>query len=605
MSVKICLDYEGFKDKPADKRVISRISQRIAGQQGEGTVEEIAELVGGQGHTFCPAVFKNGRRATGEFMEMQLFGIDFDEGICYESVKQTCSVYGIPICFSYHTFSSTPKHPKFRIILCHITPVKELWLAQMILCILKEMFPSADKSCFEVSRMFFGGKGIIEADSGSVFCVDSLVRGFESYKHRSDKKNYVRNMARFAQKHGIGLLEKGILAVSTYKYGEMEDISGNSIKYIIEIPEISSKIVFYNGDRRGELLHQKDMCGDMPKLEKAGKDELCKKCRLCRSFFEGKILDHDMRFLLATNFLWIAGAKKLFFETMRNYYDSADKWEKDWDYIQANKYKPMACAGTCPYAEWCSHDTNLYLTLKGGKRIIKLTAEEKYGSIEESYRSMENALRQAVKHGGNAICLIKGQTGLGKSTAYKKLMKEAGFCMVIAVPTVKLKHEIAESVGDIAVELLSIKDLGMPDFLADEVEELYSRGLYQDARGKIREYKKQLPDGSEKARYETYLKQMDLLEKRDRHVIMTHAQLIQTGAAKLEGYKIIIDEDILYTILRNTKSVGINDIQRCLNSRLVIGEAALKLQKVLTLEDGAYMKSGSSGDRIYISGKNS
>lgn len=49
------------------------------------------------------------------------------------------------------------------------------WLAEMMLDMLKELFPEADTACFEISRMFFGGKGVIEYCEEAVFSVDRLV----------------------------------------------------------------------------------------------------------------------------------------------------------------------------------------------------------------------------------------------------------------------------------------------------------------------------------------------------------------------------------------------------------------------------------------------
>ncbi len=87
MIVKVCLDSEKFTKKPGDKRVISQISQRIGKEQVTAQTEQIAGLIGEQGHTFCPAIFQDGKRAADRFAEMQLFRIDFDDEISYEDAK--------------------------------------------------------------------------------------------------------------------------------------------------------------------------------------------------------------------------------------------------------------------------------------------------------------------------------------------------------------------------------------------------------------------------------------------------------------------------------------------------------------------------------------
>lgn len=66
---------------------------------------------------------------------------------------------------------------------------------------------------------------------------------------------------------------------------------------------------------------------------------------------------------------------------------------------------------------------------------------EPFVTLEESYTSMEQALKDAISARDQAIHLIDGQTGLGKSHAYQKLMPDLSTPTIIALPTVKLKGE--------------------------------------------------------------------------------------------------------------------------------------------------------------------
>lgn len=599
MQTKLCLDPTSYRMKPKDKQEISRISNRIASHQTIESTDKIADLVGNHGHAMTPAIFKEGKRKTEYFDEMQMFVLDFDKGISYGSIKGMCMELGLPIHFSYYTFSSTEEIPKFRVIFCHMVPIREKWLAEIILGMLKTLFPMADQACFDVARMFFGGKGVIEINQEAIFRVDELIKGYQVFLYKTDKANYKRNIQRFASKYGLDVLDGGILNVDTYMCGEMDEKKGNPIKGIIELPQISSKIVFYGSQGDGRVHHH-NVCKEMPGLEKISRDALCSRCQLSKEFLEGKELPHDARFLLATNFLQIKGGRKLFLEAIRQYYgDSYDKWEFDWKYIRAKGYRPMACEGGCPYAESCSHDINLCLTLKGRRGIRKLETDETYQDIEDCYRYMEDALKQVVKYPREGIHLIKGQTGLGKSTAYKRLMKEVKVPMLIAVPTVKLKNEIARDVGDIALEALSIQDLYMPVDLADRVKELYDRGLYKEAKKEIGNYAKQLPDGIEKMRYQKYFQLQKAVKKKDRHIIMTHAQLFQMKDYQLEGYRIVVDEDILFSMLRNTKSVSLHDIRACLGHRLA-ADATAQLERLLNMADDSYMRSDRTGNTVYI-----
>ena len=146
MEIKISLHPESYVCKPKDKRVIAKISNEIADKQATQLLKEVARLVGEEGHTFCPAIFCPARRKRDCFKEMQLFVMDFDSGCTYETIKKKCEKYGFPIAFSYDTFSSTPQHPRFRVALCHAVPIAEGWLANMMMDMLKSLFPEADVS---------------------------------------------------------------------------------------------------------------------------------------------------------------------------------------------------------------------------------------------------------------------------------------------------------------------------------------------------------------------------------------------------------------------------------------------------------------------------
>lgn len=119
--------------------------------------------------------------------------------------------YHLPIVFSYHTFSSTPEHPKYRIILCHIVPITEKWLDDMILKMLKKMFPEADKHCFETARLFYGGKGLIEfheviEETGeNTFNVYNLIQEFEKFLYIHDSRNFSRNLKLFARNYKLNI----------------------------------------------------------------------------------------------------------------------------------------------------------------------------------------------------------------------------------------------------------------------------------------------------------------------------------------------------------------------------------------------------------------
>ncbi len=96
------------------------------------------------------------------FGGMQLFTLDFDGGVSYKEVQERAARYGLPICFSYYTFSSERGKEKFRVCFLHKCWVKEKEAAEIMIGMLMKIFPECDRQCSDVSRMFYGGKGVIE-----------------------------------------------------------------------------------------------------------------------------------------------------------------------------------------------------------------------------------------------------------------------------------------------------------------------------------------------------------------------------------------------------------------------------------------------------------
>ena len=201
---KVSLDSQEFNKKPKNK-TIGVISKRLPKQKCSVSVQELAEAVGAHGRTFCPATFGGETRKQENVKGMQLFCMDFDHGPNYQEIKEKCDRLGLPILFSYHTFSSTKENPRFRVILAHIVPIRDKWVIEVILNLLKNLFPEADKSCFEASRMFFGGKEVIEINPDNRFQLDELAAHFCEELYCRDPRNYQRNLKNFAQKCSLGI----------------------------------------------------------------------------------------------------------------------------------------------------------------------------------------------------------------------------------------------------------------------------------------------------------------------------------------------------------------------------------------------------------------
>ena len=123
-TIKLSLDREMFWQKPAGKDV-PKINNRIAGcvhavSPTEKGMRDLAEKIGIDGHTFCPATFKDGIRNQAHFEQQQFIALDFDSKtpdttITLEDARARAERYGLRPVFAYDTLTST-NHNKFRMV---------------------------------------------------------------------------------------------------------------------------------------------------------------------------------------------------------------------------------------------------------------------------------------------------------------------------------------------------------------------------------------------------------------------------------------------------------------------------------------------------------
>lgn len=219
MNIKILLDETPFTSKEEAKRNVGAISKRIASQEFISNISTIAEKVGSNGCTWSPCTYSSDRRTQKNFKECQLFALDFDKGIPYEIIKNKFNEYHIPILFSYYTLSSTPDKPKYRIVLCHESIITDSRIATFILLILKNLFSKeADLSCFELARLYFGGKEVIEINDSpnQIFNVYDLSCTYQKIMRKNDMKHFSEKQQKISKECQIELMGKSLFNLQCF-----------------------------------------------------------------------------------------------------------------------------------------------------------------------------------------------------------------------------------------------------------------------------------------------------------------------------------------------------------------------------------------------------
>ena len=596
MKVKVSIDGAGYSRKPVQGEIV-KINQRIANNSRELDVKEIADMVGNKGHTFCPAVFSKGKRRKENFLQMQLFGLDFDTGVSFEQVKGIAKEYGLSIAFAYQTFSSTKDNPRFRIVFVHDVPVTDSHAAEIMLKMLLMIFPNADRSCKDVSRMFFGGKGLVTEINEEAINIVHLSREFHRKIFEQEPKNYSRSIRQFAKDNHI-VCENNVLQIMCISALDEFDGKIDSDPY-----RYRSNTVFPSNEPKYmiDTGYQNNTCKEKQKLIlcKISKSDIKDKCQLYQDFKTLPYIHHNYRFLLLLNLLHIEGGVKLFHSIIQEKGYDKVKWRFYAKYAKDNHYKPQSCEGNCPYADECNHEKNMLLTVKGKDRMIRLDEKEEYIPFDEVYQHVCTCLEHAIKRSGDEMVILPAQTAIGKTEAYCNLIRDhPEQYFIVAVPTNRLKHEIYQRLkekGVKAKKTLSLYDREHVKELKDKLDAYFQWGLERDVVKLLRNYIKENKEAkesdviSEVSFCEAYIKQTEELAE-SKVIVTTHARLIRFSTEIMQKYCVIIDEDILSTFFKNICSVSMKTVEKVSSYPHCPRHLKDKLSLVQTLNEGEYMR---------------
>ena len=67
--------------------------------------------------------------------------------------------------------------------------------------------------------------------------------------------------------------------------------------------------------------------------------------------------------------------------------------------------------------------------------------------------------------------------------------------------------------------------------------------------------------------------------------IMTHARFLTLPNRVLKNFEVLIDEDILYTMLTRTGSVQISSLKKALKANVFSPEKQIEIEELLKLKD--------------------
>ncbi|MBE6904674.1 MAG: hypothetical protein E7476_00125 [Ruminococcaceae bacterium] len=578
MKFTTCIDIKSYTQKP-DCKAAAGINNRIAQNEHSLTIQDLANKIE-WGYSWCPATFHNGKKTQANFKSQQLFALDFDGGIPLETVLERAQEYRLPIVLTYETFSSV-NCDRFRAVFAYQEPVQKYVVANLIQHTLCAIFPEADKSGKDCTKFYYAGKNTIIYEPINYIDMESLIIGLTSHiRQTAGEKNFTRTLRNFCQQTRLRMNGNLIdLHISECGYDtsssclisdKNEDITVYSF-YINKDINIKSsfligQIFFYTNRLNIDSKNQ-----NIQKAEKSNYIQsfpfgnLTDKCELFRQFSQGDRWLHHMELLLiATNLIQVKGGRKLFNEIIErfpDYYESKNRLSTQIDYAVRNRYLPFSCSNFCPFEDECNHGKNMILTIKlDVSSMLRLKDYNPgYVTLDEAYEDFKDRFHIAMKNLNPGVTVIRAQTGIGKTSAYLDYLKISPVPCVIAVPTNRLKQQVAADARKLGVPVVctpSVEPIKNIPGIGSILEQLYMQGAEDLVGETLRKMNAELQNPE----LHNYLNACQNIFQKRGHIITTHARFLYMKPEQLSGYRIIIDEDVFNTSVQ-VKKVSLEDVK--------------------------------------------
>lgn len=165
MKIKLMVDKRRFNEKP-DTWSLVEMQGYVRKKDGkyfppkliqdEIELEELAYELS-NGITCKPALLNGSKK--GDWLEQQIFMLDFDHNTTIEEELQNCKTFGIMPVFGYTSFRHSEKEHRFRLAFLTECAIIDVNKRNKLQSTLINLFEKSDRQTINTDRIFFGGKG--------------------------------------------------------------------------------------------------------------------------------------------------------------------------------------------------------------------------------------------------------------------------------------------------------------------------------------------------------------------------------------------------------------------------------------------------------------
>lgn len=590
---------------------MGELSNDIAKHQGSISLKNLAVAINA-GYTFCPCTFIGTKRQKNLVKQMQLFVLDFDgpkgtKDACvlsFDSAMARAKAYDLPVVIAYETMSSV-NFGRYRLVFEYNEPVFDNRMMELINRLLLCVFPEADQSTSDLSKMYLPGSNVHIFDE-SFFYIDSLAVAAETETKRQFSDAWRGKRNAIVRKTHVAIKGNNILIGSSDEISaeEADFYPVKTFNFLQDtpsvLPENAAGTLLYNkvavaktGKNMGVFFYKsKPISVNPTKLDKRqdynhsinlDTDSSCP-CALLQQFTEGERLEHQQWWGLMLNLIYINKGQTLFKNTLTRFSDRYGDIEHKFQqmrYCISQEYSPMSCINFCPYADKCPHSTNVIQTLhKAQHTMLKLKDETIYTNLDSVQAEIKHALAAASKQ-LCSLSVIKTQTGTGKTTAALNFIQQSERRVIMAFPNVDLMYEMYTKAQSMGIDINCTPTI-------QELRRIISKEQWERINRYYENGAPSLPIKLLSEYIDTNKAVKDFLDRYDRikdykgHLFTTHARLLTMNATISPEDIIIIDEDIVQQCV-SIKSITLQELTgfREFAVKYGLSDIADKLQNIL------------------------
>ena len=467
------------------------------------------------GSTWFPSLYKVNRNKskTNKLWEAsQIIGLDFDNGITPEIIKNNLYQIGVIPNIIYSTFSDKPSHRKFRVVIILNEIITDKVLYKSILNWFKHVFDNVDKATFDLARMFFGGTKLIYQDSSlnkTTFIKELIMNDLET------------NLTKKAQKYPSGYIY----------YNQV----GKNAKKVLSSQKTLTNLEWL------KLLKENDI--DIHPIHNIVRrfnwEYAIENNKELNAFVNSHLSYHKLLYIVR-NLLWINGGEKFLKDTIKlNNSKGISHYNKS-DIQLIKNLKQSKYNGNLEFFKECKPEKD-YIIHQLREPLNKIT-------LKEAEMKLENFFTEILNSNDTNIHIIKVPTGLGKTRLLENIENKN---MVLAFPNHSLKDEVSNRIKNASHNNKFVTTPEFPelsDRLMKEVNYLYQVGLSDEVSTLLtKTLKDRNSNEIDKENIKQYRNSIKLAYKGNVNVITTH-QMTQFVDFKQDT--IIYDEDPFQNIIK-------------------------------------------------------